>query len=107
MIFLIWAGNDSTEWAGANQVALMLYFPQSLRRRSMPIVAPKTPREMSVGFAGLPSFVLILGRQLVGSLKNKVEKLLPAAHCIDIDAVSAKYSFRHDEKDIADQDGMR
>lgn len=59
-IFLICLGKDSTECAGVNQVALMLYLSQSFSRRSMPTVAPKTPRETSVGLAGLPSRVFSL-----------------------------------------------
>jgi hypothetical protein len=46
-----------------NQVVLMLYLYQSLRSRSMPTVAPKMPRDTSVGFAGEPSHVLSLHHQ--------------------------------------------
>lgn len=53
-------GKLSMECAGTNQVVLMLYFDQRLKRRSMPTVAPKIPREMSVGFAGEPSLVFNL-----------------------------------------------
>jgi hypothetical protein len=69
-IFLICAGNDSAECAGVNHVALISYLSQSLSRRSMPTVAPKTPRDMSVGFAGLPSRVFILLTSSVRQLKN-------------------------------------
>jgi hypothetical protein len=59
-IFRICFGNDSTECAGANQVVLILYLSQSFSNRSIPTVAPKMPREMSVGLAGVPVLVFIL-----------------------------------------------
>lgn len=40
--------------------ALMLYLSQSFRSLSIPTVAPKIPREMSVGLAGAPVLVLSL-----------------------------------------------
>lgn len=61
-IFRICLGNDSTECAGTNHVVLILYLSQSLRRRSMPTVAPKMPRDISVGFAGAPVLVFNLER---------------------------------------------
>lgn len=59
-ILRICAGKDSAECAGVNHVVLMLYLSQSLSRRSIPTVAPKTPRDMSVGLAGVPLRVFIL-----------------------------------------------
>lgn len=57
---VICSGNDSRECAGTNQVVLIPYLSHSFRRRSIPTVAPKIPRETSVGFAGDPFLVLIL-----------------------------------------------
>lgn len=62
-ILRICFGNDSAECAGVNQVALMLYLSHSLSRRSIPTVAPNTPREMSVGLAGAPVLVFSLEDQ--------------------------------------------
>lgn len=60
MILRIWLGKDSAVCAGVNQVALMLYLAKSLRSLSIPTVAPKMPREISVGFAGAPVLVFSL-----------------------------------------------
>ena len=52
---VVFPSAESTLWAGVNHVALIYavprYLSQSVRRRSMPTVALKTPRETSVGFA--------------------------------------------------------
>jgi hypothetical protein len=71
-ILRICLGNDSAECAGVNHVVLILYLSQSLSRRSIPTVAPKIPREISVGLAGTPVLVfsLILGQQ--SSLQRKL-----------------------------------
>ena len=42
------SGKVSSEWPGMNHVALMLYFSNSLRRRRVPRVPAKRPREMSL-----------------------------------------------------------
>ena len=47
----------------------MLYLSQSFSRRSMPTVAPNTPRDKSVGFAAAPVFVFSLGSLLVVVLR--------------------------------------
>lgn len=62
-------------------------------KRSIPTVAPKTPRETSVGAAGVPFLVLILEYdQLVimgvYKLPSDVEEYLPATDCINIDTIA-------------------
>lgn len=44
-------------------MVLMLYFSHNFSRRSVPKVAPKTPRETSVADAGVPFLVLILKKK--------------------------------------------
>ena len=60
LIFASCSGKDSSEWAGTNQVVLILNLSQSFNNRSTPTVAPYIPRDTSVGLAGVPDLVLIL-----------------------------------------------
>lgn len=56
-----------------NQDAWMSLAAKNCSSRSVPVVAPKMPRVMSVPLAALPSFVLILRGGQVSFLDARVE----------------------------------
>lgn len=75
----------------------MLYLSHSFKSRSIPTVAPKMPRDISVRSGIWPSSVLILFLiSLFFHTKNKKSSVLPATNCIDVDAISYEHALRHD-----------
>jgi hypothetical protein len=77
----------------------MLYLFHNFRSRSIPTVAPKMPRDISVRSGMWPSSVLILGnfqcQPHSTSLRQEV-LALPATHCIHVDAISYEHALYHD-----------
>lgn len=63
----------------------------------MPTVAPKMPRDMSVGLAGAPVLVFSLVSVNRYEGRSVVDPGLPATHGIDVDTIRTKGSFWHVE----------
>jgi hypothetical protein len=77
----------------------MLNLSHNFRSLSIPTVAPKIPRDISVRSGMWPSSVLILGsvhfQPHFTSLRQQV-LVLPATHCIHVDAIAYKHALYHD-----------
>ena len=86
----ICVGKERIEWLGINHEALMSCWLKNLRSLSVPVLAPKMPRERSLAFAFLPVVVLSLVLSASGDLylMSQCSKYLPAGTSVYVDAVA-------------------